>query len=150
MDAGSQPVLQGHSDAACQQSSGAGVSSPGTGISQSEAPQLQGHSLTDGINGRKRVALVFGREELGLSDDEVEACSVACCIPIGRLQESLSLSHAVSIALSGIYAQRLAFVAGSHSGRGVRGVTDAAASSYIVTSSQGLAEGYDADMGKEH
>ncbi|KAL6758975.1 hypothetical protein V8C86DRAFT_1404465 [Haematococcus lacustris] len=36
-----------------------------------------------------RVALVFGREELGLSDDEVKACDVACSIPIGRLQVRL-------------------------------------------------------------
>lgn len=33
-----------------------------------------------------RVALVYGREEFGLSDEEVAACDVACAIPIGRLQ----------------------------------------------------------------
>ncbi|KAJ9523493.1 hypothetical protein QJQ45_007209 [Haematococcus lacustris] len=55
-----------------------------------------------------RVALVFGREELGLSDDEVKACDVACSIPIGRLQESLSLSHAVSITLATLFQSRLA------------------------------------------
>ncbi len=33
-----------------------------------------------------RVALVFGREELGLSDDEVASCDAVCSIPIGRLQ----------------------------------------------------------------
>ncbi|GFH16382.1 uncharacterized protein HaLaN_12790 [Haematococcus lacustris] len=93
-----------------------------------------------------RVALVFGREELGLSDDEVEACDVACSIPIGRLQslmslprhvtmtttwgqalsssgsgldpawpallqESLSLSHAVSITLATLFQSRLACLA---------------------------------------
>ncbi len=35
---------------------------------------------------RPRVALVFGREELGLRDDEVAACGALCSIPIGRLQ----------------------------------------------------------------
>eukprot|EP00878_Enallax_costatus_P037301 GHUV01042124.1.p1 GENE.GHUV01042124.1~~GHUV01042124.1.p1 ORF type:complete len:190 (+),score=50.67 GHUV01042124.1:528-1097(+) len=33
-----------------------------------------------------RIALVFGREEYGLSDDEVAACDLACAISIGRLQ----------------------------------------------------------------
>lgn len=33
-----------------------------------------------------RVALVFGREEFGLSDEEVAACDLACSISIGRLQ----------------------------------------------------------------
>jgi hypothetical protein len=35
-----------------------------------------------------RIALVFGREELGLADVEVEACDAVCSIPIGRLQVS--------------------------------------------------------------
>lgn len=33
-----------------------------------------------------RIALVFGREEYGLSDIEVAACDMACAISIGRLQ----------------------------------------------------------------
>jgi hypothetical protein len=33
-----------------------------------------------------KLALVFGREEFGLSDDEVAARDLACSIPIGRLQ----------------------------------------------------------------
>ncbi|GAX84077.1 hypothetical protein CEUSTIGMA_g11501.t1 [Chlamydomonas eustigma] len=87
-----------------------------------------------------KVALVFGREELGMSDEEVETCDIACSIPIGRLQESLSLSHAVSIALSGIYAQRLEFVSqgGADDGLG-----------YKATSAANLADGYDASMGIE-
>ena len=88
----------------------------------------------------KRIALVFGREELGLSDEEVDACDVACSIPIGRLQESLSLSHAVSIVLSLLYAQRLAVVTGTSGSQG---------SGYAVSSLQGLAEGYDPSGGTE-
>jgi tRNA C32,U32 (ribose-2'-O)-methylase TrmJ len=38
-----------------------------------------------------RIALVFGREEFGLSDDEVAVCDVACAISIGRLQVGLPL-----------------------------------------------------------
>lgn len=36
-----------------------------------------------------RMALVFGREEFGLTDEEIAACSVACSISIGRLQVSV-------------------------------------------------------------
>ena len=39
---------------------------------------------------RARIALVFGREEFGLSDDEVAACDIACAISIGRLQVGCS------------------------------------------------------------
>lgn len=51
--------------------SASGVSGP-AGSTQQPRPQ--------------RVALVFGREEFGLSDEEVATCSAACSIPIGRLQ----------------------------------------------------------------
>eukprot|EP00955_Chlamydomonas_euryale_P100633 365296-Chlamydomonas_euryale.AAC.41 len=49
--------------------------------------------LLEDTNGNKsrartRLALVFGREELGLSDAEVDACDAVCSIPIGRLQVS--------------------------------------------------------------
>ncbi len=99
---------------------------------------------------RVRVALVFGREELGLADEEVDACDAVCSIPIGRLQESLSLSHAVSIALSGIYSQRLAAVAGAASGGGAEGAPGRqrdAGSKYVVRSMEGLAAGYEAVEG---
>eukprot|EP01023_Acetabularia_acetabulum_P018951 TRINITY_DN19587_c0_g1_i1.p1 TRINITY_DN19587_c0_g1~~TRINITY_DN19587_c0_g1_i1.p1 ORF type:complete len:231 (-),score=20.07 TRINITY_DN19587_c0_g1_i1:109-762(-) len=49
------------------------------------------------------VLLVFGREYQGLTEEEVKHCHVACKIPIGRLQESLSISHAVAIPLSRLY-----------------------------------------------
>lgn len=50
---------------------------------------------------------VFGREDTGLTEEEIASCSHVCSIPIGRLQESLSLSHAVSIVLSQLYGLRL-------------------------------------------
>jgi len=55
-----------------------------------------------GSSGQK-VAFVFGREVAGLTAAEVAACSSVCTIPMGRLQESLSLSHAVAIALCAIF-----------------------------------------------
>ena len=50
-----------------------------------------------------KVALVFGREVTGLTAEEVGACSGVCHLPMGRLSESLSLSHAVAIVLSALY-----------------------------------------------
>ncbi len=50
-----------------------------------------------------RVALVFGREVTGLTAEEVGVCSAVCHLPMGRLSESLSLSHAAAIVLSALY-----------------------------------------------
>lgn len=61
----------------------------------------------EGAAAGRKLALVFGREERGLDPDEVAACDAACSIPIGRLQESLSLSHAVSLALAPLFEARL-------------------------------------------
>ena len=49
---------------------------------------------------QQRVAFVFGREVEGLMPEEVAACSAVCRLPMGRLQESLSLTHAIAIAMS--------------------------------------------------
>jgi hypothetical protein len=46
---------------------------------------------------RARIALVFGREEFGLSDDEVAACDIACAISIGRLQVSSSCNKLLAL-----------------------------------------------------
>lgn len=46
------------------------------------------------------LALVFGREESGLTDEEVQSCTHGCYLPTGRAQASLNLSHAVCLALS--------------------------------------------------
>jgi tRNA C32,U32 (ribose-2'-O)-methylase TrmJ len=74
-----------------------------------------------------------------MSDEEVATCDVACSIQLGRLQESLSLSHAVSISLCTLYSQRLAFVTGTSDGR----------QPYVVSSVDGLAAGYDTSEGRE-
>lgn len=54
------------------------------------------------------VALVFGREESGLSEPEARRCSHTCAINTGRFQPSLNLSHAVAVMLSQIYDRRCA------------------------------------------
>lgn len=71
-------------------------------------PEGGGAGVSDGGSAPLgKVVLVFGREERGLDPAEVAACDVACSIPIGRLQESLSLSHAVSLALAPLFEARL-------------------------------------------
>jgi len=51
----------------------------------------------DGMGGR--VALVFGREDFGLSNEDVEKCDLLCTIPTSHAYRSMNLSHAVSVAL---------------------------------------------------
>ena len=63
---------------------------------------LSGHSLSEDTT-QQNVAFVFGREVEGLMPDEIAACSAVCQLPMGRLQESLSLSHAVAIAMSAAF-----------------------------------------------
>lgn len=46
-----------------------------------------------------RVALVFGREDFGLSNEDVERCDILCTIPTQRTYRSMNLSHAVAVAL---------------------------------------------------
>jgi tRNA C32,U32 (ribose-2'-O)-methylase TrmJ len=57
----------------------------------------------------EKVAFVFGREVTGLTDEEVTSCSAVCSINMGRLQESLSLGHAVAIALCAAFERSSAF-----------------------------------------
>ncbi|MFH1916690.1 MAG: RNA methyltransferase [Nanoarchaeota archaeon] len=48
---------------------------------------------------RTKVALVFGRESTGLSNDEVALCDFLVTIPTSKKYPSLNLSHAVAIIL---------------------------------------------------
>ena len=51
----------------------------------------------------RKTALVFGREESGLTSQELQLCSLACGIPTGRIHPSLNLSHAVGVVLAGVF-----------------------------------------------
>lgn len=46
-----------------------------------------------------RVALVFGREDFGLGNEDVELCDMLCTIPTAPTYRSMNLSHAVTVAL---------------------------------------------------
>lgn len=49
-------------------------------------------------------ALVFGRESIGLTSEEVLQCDLACRIPTDHPTGSLNLGQAVAVALSGLHA----------------------------------------------
>ncbi|GBF98626.1 rRNA methyltransferase [Raphidocelis subcapitata] len=66
------------------------------------------HDLWASIAAQGRTALVYGREESGLTEDELRLCTHACAIPTGRVQPSMNLSHAVGVTLAALFERRLA------------------------------------------
>ncbi len=46
-----------------------------------------------------KVALVFGPEDIGLTNEEMERCDIGVTIPTAQSYKSMNLSHAVSIIL---------------------------------------------------
>ncbi len=52
---------------------------------------------------RERIALVFGREDIGLLQEELEMCDVLVWIPTGDEYPILNLSHAATIAMYEMY-----------------------------------------------
>ena len=45
----------------------------------------------------QKVAIIFGREDRGLTNEELGLCSLHVCIPTSSVYSSLNLSHAVQI-----------------------------------------------------
>ncbi|KAI3438206.1 hypothetical protein D9Q98_000643 [Chlorella vulgaris] len=110
-----------------------GATDPQASVSGASCNGNSSSTASAGHQGQrnKRLALVFGREVSGLTAAEVDMCDATLSIPIGRLQESLSLSHAVSVVLSRLFEAR------------------SAASSYHLPQSMGdLADGFQ-DSGVE-
>jgi TrmH family RNA methyltransferase len=61
-------------------------------------PYYTPRELRDGIERVSgRVSILFGRENWGLSNDEVERCDLICTIPATGAYPILNLSHAVAI-----------------------------------------------------
>ncbi len=56
-------------------------------------------------NSRGRLAVVFGNERTGLTDEELDCCSVAVNIPSNPQFPSLNLSHAVQILTYTLYTR---------------------------------------------
>ncbi len=60
---------------------------------KAESPDVKSAESTDG----GKVAVVFGNERTGLTDDEIDECSMGVTIPSSEEFGSLNLSHAVQI-----------------------------------------------------
>lgn len=66
--------------------------------------------LYDGIFTQKRLAVWFGNEAKGISDEAVSMADMCIQIPMGGIVESLNLGTSTGIILSFIGHQRLKFV----------------------------------------
>lgn len=56
-----------------------------------------------GFDQTEKIAIVFGREDRGLRNEELKCCDYALCIPTSFELPSLNLSHAVLIVLYEIF-----------------------------------------------
>ncbi len=61
--------------------------------------------LPDPLSLDGRVALVFGRESSGLTNQEVAVCDLAFSIPVSERYTSINLSHAVAVTLYHMFVQ---------------------------------------------
>ena len=59
--------------------------------------------LPDPLSLDGRIALVFGRESAGLTNEEILQCDLAFTIPSSKEYPSLNLSHAVGVTLYDLY-----------------------------------------------
>ncbi len=70
-------------------------------------PEKAGASVVRQLAGGEDVALVFGPEDTGLDNGEIEICGQLICIPTHRDMTSLNLAQAVLIILYEIFRQSL-------------------------------------------
>lgn len=63
-------------------------------------PELPDPASRDG-----QVALVFGRESIGLRNEEVSMCDFIFTIPASKSYNSLNLSHAVAVVLYSLFVR---------------------------------------------
>ena len=61
-----------------------------------------------------RIAVVFGNERAGLSDEELNHCNIACHIPSNDSFPSLNLSHAVQIISTAFWRHAIGGKTGSY------------------------------------
>ncbi len=61
------------------------------------AEQLAGKVF--GVKGKVKVGLLFGREGIGLTNEEIGKCNLICTINSSKRYSTLNLSHAVTIIL---------------------------------------------------
>ncbi|KAG2432469.1 hypothetical protein HXX76_008814 [Chlamydomonas incerta] len=110
----------------------AGAAGAGAAVAGAEAAAAAG-----------TTALVFGREESGLTEAELRLCSYASAIPTGRVQPSMNLSHAVSAVLAELFSRRcgLLAVASASAVDKAAAEVDAASSSGVSGDASGSGSG---------
>lgn len=77
------------------------------------------------------IALVFGNERTGLSNEDVERCSALAHIPANPAYSSLNLAQAVQVLA---YELRLAYLDGAEAGAGAGAALAAADAPQVATS----------------
>ncbi len=60
-----------------------------------------------------KVAIVFGREQFGLSNAEIELCDVLLSIPTSPLYPVMNLSHAATIILYSLFKKQVEYISES-------------------------------------
>jgi tRNA/rRNA methyltransferase len=70
------------------------------------APRTIAEKIVD-ISRKNKVALLFGPEDTGLSNDELRYCHAVVSIPTARELKSINLSHAVMIVCYEIFTAML-------------------------------------------
>ena len=69
---------------------------------------------SDKFDSNQKVALVFGNEGTGLSNDEIKLCDFLVTIPTSKKYSALNISHAVSIILYELYKKHGENIVNSH------------------------------------
>lgn len=79
-------------------------------VTSSHVKDKENVSLYEGTFTQKRLAVWFGNESTGVSDEAVASADLCIEIPMGGIVESLNLGTSTGIVLSYISYQRLRFV----------------------------------------
>jgi len=79
-------------------------------VTSSHDKEAKNVDLYEGEFTQKRLAVWFGNESKGISDEAVQAADMCVQIPMGGIVESLNLGTSTGIILSYIGYQRLKFV----------------------------------------
>ena len=58
------------------------------------------------INTNKKIALIFGREDKGLTNEEIKQADFIVSIPTSKIYPSLNLSHSVAILLYELFKEK--------------------------------------------
>jgi len=74
-------------------------------------PEVLAKKIASTVSGK--CAIVFGNEQSGLSDKELNQCDIACHIPSSPDFPSLNLSHAVQIVAAYLYRESIGDYVGS-------------------------------------